>query len=108
MPELQSKQFRAVDGSIELYVNVLTMGVWPTYDMIDLAIPPNVCIDTADLFCEGVFGVRFRQRVCCKGAATWGHSLGSALALMDVSWWACELTPRIAYWLGLSWWSACR
>ena len=38
----QSKQFRSVDGSIELYVNVLTMGVWPTYDMYDLGIPPKV------------------------------------------------------------------
>ena len=39
-----------VSGEIELVVNVLTMGFWPTYPAVEVNLPKEVCMVVSVLF----------------------------------------------------------
>ncbi len=41
----QHMQCQNIPGNIELTVNILTMGYWPTYVPMEVHLPPEVCSD---------------------------------------------------------------
>jgi hypothetical protein len=38
---------------MQLYVNVLTQGFWPTYPPVEITLPPEVILQQKMLFGEG-------------------------------------------------------
>uniref|UniRef100_A0A8C6K9I6 Cullin 4B n=1 Tax=Nothobranchius furzeri TaxID=105023 RepID=A0A8C6K9I6_NOTFU len=48
---VQFKQCQNIPGNIELTVNILTMGYWPTYVPMEVHLPPEVTTGIGLLFC---------------------------------------------------------
>lgn len=56
-------------GKIDFSVQVLTMGHWPTFKMVDVELPPVM------QKCVSVFTDHFNTKTS-KKRLTWAHSLG--------------------------------
>uniref|UniRef100_A0A3B4AU85 Cullin family profile domain-containing protein n=1 Tax=Periophthalmus magnuspinnatus TaxID=409849 RepID=A0A3B4AU85_9GOBI len=52
---VQFKQCQNIPGNIELTVNILTMGYWPTYVPMEVHLPPEVCVEPFKYFLNILF-----------------------------------------------------
>lgn len=66
------RQFKNCTGSIDFSVNVLTMGHWPSYEYMEVAIPPDLA-DYQELFKQFYFSKHSGRKL------QWQHSLGQLL-----------------------------
>ena len=52
-----------VSGNIDLNVNVLTMGHWPTYTPMEIQLPPEVHVHVCLVWVDGLVSTLFDVHV---------------------------------------------
>lgn len=75
---LQYMQCQNIPGNIELTVNILTMGYWPTYVPMEVHLPPEVSsLANIDIFmtCSGFFSFHLPPQL-----SMWQNTLRAALS----------------------------